>query len=137
MCRAQQQKGQAIVEFAIIIPFFLFILMGVIYLSMVCHDVLTLQEIARTSTRSLAIGSAKEADLRAFYVANPELSSLYKMDATNKNDFTINSSNDANLGKVVTVTVTGRRQSNFSFWGLELVFPPTISANLTMHDEED
>ena len=134
MCRAQQQKGQAIVEFAIIIPFFLFILMGVIYLSMACHDVLTLQEIARTSTRSLALGSAKEADLRTYYVANTGLSSLYKMDA---NGFAVTyNSNDANLGKIVTVTVTGKIQEEFSFWGLDLVFPSTISANLTMHEEE-
>ena len=50
-----KQKGQALVEFALILPFFLLLVFGLIYSGMLFHDYSTLSTIARTAARDKAI----------------------------------------------------------------------------------
>ena len=48
-------KGQSVVEFALVLPLFLFIMFGVIYTGMMFHDYATLSNIARSSAREAAV----------------------------------------------------------------------------------
>ena len=53
------QRGQAIVEFAILLPLFLLLLFGIFYASMIFADYMTLSSIARSSAREAAIISSE------------------------------------------------------------------------------
>lgn len=53
------QRGQAIVEFAILLPLFLILLFGIFYASMIFADYMTLSSIARSSAREAAIISSE------------------------------------------------------------------------------
>lgn len=55
-----KQKGQALVEFALILPFFLLLIFGLIYSGMLFHDYSTLSTIARTAARDKAITEGVE-----------------------------------------------------------------------------
>ena len=56
----KKHKGQSVVEFALVLPLFLFIMFGVIYTGMLFHDYATLSNIARTSAREAAVISGNE-----------------------------------------------------------------------------
>ena len=56
----KKRKGQSVVEFALVLPLFLFIMFGVIYTGMLFHDYATLSNIARTSAREAAVISGNE-----------------------------------------------------------------------------
>ena len=51
----KKHKGQSVVEFALVLPLFLFILFGIIYSGMMFHDYATLSNIARAITREAAV----------------------------------------------------------------------------------
>ena len=53
----KKQKGQALVEFALIIPFFLLLIFGLIYSGMLFYDYSTLSNVARSAARERAITS--------------------------------------------------------------------------------
>ena len=53
------QRGQAIVEFAILLPLFLVLLFGIFYASMIFANYMTLSSIARSSAREAAIISSE------------------------------------------------------------------------------
>ena len=55
-----KQKGQALIEFTLILPFFLLLIFGLIYTGMLFHDYSTLSNIARTAARDRAITSNVE-----------------------------------------------------------------------------
>lgn len=49
------QRGQAIVEFAVVLPLFLFLIFAIFLVGMVMADYLTLSSIARSSARNAAV----------------------------------------------------------------------------------
>lgn len=49
------QKGQSIIEFALVLPLFLLLLVGVCYVGMIMADYLTLSSIARSSAREASV----------------------------------------------------------------------------------
>ena len=51
----KKQKAQVLVEFALILPLFLLILLGIIYSGMLFHDYNTLSNIARSCAREAAV----------------------------------------------------------------------------------
>ena len=51
----KHKRGQSIVEFAIVLPFFVVMLMAAFYLTLLCYDVMTLSTYARDSARQLAV----------------------------------------------------------------------------------
>lgn len=53
-----KQKGQALIEFALVLPFFLLLVFSLIYTGMLFHDYSTLSNIARTAARDRAITSS-------------------------------------------------------------------------------
>ena len=50
-----RQKGQGIIEFAIVLPLFLLFLFGIVYSGMLFYDHATLSNIVRASVREAAI----------------------------------------------------------------------------------
>ncbi|SDO78537.1 TadE/TadG family type IV pilus assembly protein [Selenomonas ruminantium] len=54
------QKGQAIVEFALLLPLFLILLFGILYTGMIMADYLTLSSMARSSAREAAVISTEK-----------------------------------------------------------------------------
>ncbi len=51
----KRQKGQAIVEFALVLPLFFMFLWGIIYTGLLYRDYLTLSNLARESARAASI----------------------------------------------------------------------------------
>ena len=51
----RKQRGQAIVEFALVLPFFLMLCFGIIFAGLLFSDYLTLSNLARESARAASI----------------------------------------------------------------------------------
>ena len=61
----KKHKGQSVVEFALVLPLFLFIMFGIIYTGMMFHDYTTLSNIARSSAREASVsGTGPESSGR-------------------------------------------------------------------------
>ena len=58
----KKYKGQVIVEFALILPLFFFIIYSIIYSGMLFHDYSTLSNIARASAREAALSDESQYD---------------------------------------------------------------------------
>lgn len=52
-----KQKGQVIIEFAVVLPLFLLLLFGIIYSGMLFYDYISLSNLARSSAREAAIST--------------------------------------------------------------------------------
>lgn len=63
------RSGQAIVEFALVLPLFLFMLMGLFYFSMAFSDYLWVSDVARSSAREASMVDAKKSQLQDKYAA--------------------------------------------------------------------
>ena len=59
----KSEKGQDIVEFALLLPFFLLIICGIIYVGFFFSDYMTLSSIARTAARETAVMEDKAEEL--------------------------------------------------------------------------
>ena len=53
----KKQKGQSLVEFALVFPFFLLLIFAIIYSGMLFYDYSTLSSIARSAARERAISA--------------------------------------------------------------------------------
>ena len=58
----KKQRGQVIVEFALILPLFLLMIFGLIYSGMLFYDYSTLSSVARSAAREAAITQDVEED---------------------------------------------------------------------------
>lgn len=66
----QFQKGQSIVEFAVILPLFLLLVIGIINFGFLLTDYVSLNNVARTSAREASLASVgQENDLQKKYDA--------------------------------------------------------------------
>ena len=66
----KKQKGQSLVEFALVFPFFLLLIFAIIYSGMLFYDYSTLSSIARSAARERAISSptgVTDADIKSYY----------------------------------------------------------------------
>ena len=52
------QKGQSVVEFALVLPIFLVLFFGIFYVGMIFADYMTLSNVARSSAREASITDA-------------------------------------------------------------------------------
>ena len=136
----RSSKGQAMVEFAIIIPFFLMLLYGFAYLAMFFHDYHTLQAITRDITRHEAVGIPYDT-IKANYTSTTFLTDVYLFNPdTDITAVDIKTEDEKNASGTVTgkqVTVTLKATANLkpgSFWSG--VLPPAITASLTMRKED-
>lgn len=129
----ERQKGQATVEFALIFPFFIFLVIGFAYTAMLCHDYLTLTAITRDSARSLSVGVAADT-IRTRYAGQTFFTEIYTWDSTAAHLSLLDDTPSAGLVRA-TLTANCTLQP-IQIMNLELSLPPTIQASLTMRKEE-
>ncbi|WP_278830562.1 TadE family protein [Mitsuokella multacida] len=79
------QRGQAIVEFALVLPLFMLVLFGIIYFGMAFSDYIALNSFARSSAREASISTetAPYNDIKAKYGQKDLPANLYEWDTTN------------------------------------------------------
>ena len=80
----RKQKGQSLVEFALVVPFFLLLIFGLIYSGMLFHDYSSLSNTVRSAAREAALieghSQTDYNNIRNFYSQQGSitLTSLYK-----------------------------------------------------------
>ena len=128
----KKQKGQALVEFALVLPLFLFLVFAIIYSGMFFHDYSTLSNIARSAARERAIsGSGIDNEtIKGYYFKNntftPSLiTGLYHPADTNP--FTIEGTDNI----VVTITM----QLGDSSYLMRVVLPEQYSIVYNMRKD--
>ncbi len=105
-----REKGQAILEFAFVLPLFLFIVFALFFVGMVMADYMELNSIARSSARDAAVITDKTyyeknyKKIRDKYKDNKLPVEIFKWDYQNENDFKIEYNDNHN----VTVTLNAR-----------------------------
>lgn len=128
-------KGQSVVEFALVLPLFLFIMFGVIYTGMMFHDYTTLSNIARSSAREAAISATQDYTEIANYYKNNQLDNLMtsfykKADA---NPIVIEAVTDASGGKGIKTTIN--MQLNVKGFFVDMILPKTFGVQYYMRKE--
>lgn len=135
----KDKHGQAMVEFAIIIPFFMLMLYGFSYLAMFFHDYLTLNELTRDIARHEAVG-IHFADIRTNYTSTTFLTDVYLFQPAKAGAVVVKNTDEKNssgtiIGTSITVTLTATANvTEGSLW--KKILPNTISTSLTMRKEE-
>lgn len=130
-----KQKGQSLVEFALIVPFFLLLIFGLIYSGMLFHDYSSLSNTARSATREAALiegySEAEYNNIRNFYSQQGSitLTSLYKAQS-----FTITKGINDDNPKEVYVKITMKRTPDASAI-MNMVLPPTFDIVYFMKKE--
>lgn len=95
-----KQKGQSIIEFALVLPLFLLLVFGLFYIGMFFADYLTLSSIARSSAREAAvIQDINEIQnnyptVKAHYEDSTLPMDIYKWDPKDKTNFAIEYKNN-------------------------------------------
>ena len=105
----KKNKGQSLVEFALILPFFLLLVFAIIYGGMLFHDYSTVSNVARSIARERAItpGSITNAKIIEYYYNGKSftptqlVTGLYKPIAVKINDPAPKDANDI----MVTITM--------------------------------
>lgn len=119
-----KQKGQAMVEFAFIVPFLIFIFLALVYGGILFMDYIQYNNAARAIARDAAFSTKTEfndSDKAIFKERFNPLTSLYTADPP---EVTIN-----NEDKTVTVTINLKRNDHLKLFGIltsdpEKEFPP-------------
>lgn len=141
-----RQKGQAIVEFAVVFPIFLFVFLTMIYLSLCLMDYFTIQEIARSSARDAALKGSKsyvtihDNYIKAYKDEKWFTNGLYEWRTDeNGGDFTIaKEENNTDMNKPVVVKIVLRRNDKVTGVSiLDMVFtlPEKLEVEYRMYDE--
>ena len=146
----KRQKGQVIIEFALILPLFLILLFGIIYCGMLFYDYISLSNIARSAAREAAIvqtlDDAQKGKIENYYTKKMSslLTSLYTP-STDPSDptstYTIKVSED--YGEDGTpntdddgVAVTIRMERNVSSMLMEMMLPDEYTIQYFMRRDE-
>ena len=101
-----KQKGQSIIEFALVLPLFLLLVFGLFYIGMFFADYLTLSSIARSSAREAAIIPSKDyyqdnyKKVRDKYKDEKLPMDIFEWQATSTDHFNINYDKDSHNVKV-------------------------------------
>ncbi len=101
-----KQKGQSIIEFALVLPLFLLLVFGLFYIGMFFADYLTLSSIARSSARDAAIISSDDyyknnyQKIREKYKDEKLPMDIFDWQATSTEHFNINYDKDSHNVKV-------------------------------------
>ena len=130
----RKHKGQAIVEFALVLPLFLLLMYGIIYSGMMFHDYSTLSNIARASAREAALtalpsGATRYTDIEDDYrpLLDNLMTSLYTKAATNPIVIVPEGING--------VQATINMQLNTKGFFVELILPPSFGVQYYMRKE--
>ena len=128
-------KGQSVVEFALVLPLFLFIMFGVIYTGMMFHDYTTLSNIARSSAREAAVSATHDYTEIANYYRDNQLDELmtrfYKKADTNP--IVIERVNAGTKEEGVRSTIN--MQLNVNGFFVDMILPKTFGVQYYMKKE--
>ena len=118
-----KQKGQALVEFALIIAFFLLLIFGLIYSGLLFHDYNTLSNTARSAAREAALLPVTASDndyksIKDHYLGKTTVTSLYTQQSF---DVTPESN-----GSEVYVKVRIHMVRNVTSYIMNVVLPPSF-----------
>lgn len=133
----KKHKGQVIVEFALILPFFLLVMYGIIYSGMMFHDYSTLGNIARASAREAAIsgvspdsGDNRYKSIESKYKDQIEtlVTSFYVVQDKN-NPIIIKQETNDSISSTIIMKV------NVNGYFLDMILPPTFGVQYYMKKE--
>ena len=124
----KKDKGQSLVEFTLVLPFFLFLVFAIIYGGMLFHDYSSLSSIARSAAREAAIvegtDDATYGKIATFYEQQTQntLTTLYRTQNVNveHKEKTVNGKTE----KFVVVRIQMVR--TITSYVLNVVTPPTF-----------
>lgn len=144
-----KNRGAAMVEFALVAPFFFMLVSCIIYGAMVMHDINNLNEVTRAAARYGAVQDSgieqndkKDAVFR--YIQNSQNLFLYRIPSTTGitiiTDEPVKLGNDDATGeKAVKVTITAQMKDGLPAFLFLDYFPEsmkTISSSITMRRED-
>ncbi|ERI91501.1 TadE-like protein [Clostridiales bacterium oral taxon 876 str. F0540] len=90
----RNNKGQALVEFAIILPILLLLIMGIVQFGMMINSYLSIQYASREGARAGIVGST-DAEIKNLIIANSQSLDASKITVTITPDFANRKSGDA------------------------------------------
>lgn len=130
----EKQKGQAIVEFALVFPFFLAILFAILLSGLMFADYMTLSNVARSSAREAALGG-DTTEISETYRQNTRLmTNLYIWPEDGAIVFS-----DGSIQNSITATITTTLNKQFPAVGfldaVGMSLPETYTITYTMHSE--
>ncbi len=132
----RRQKGQAVVEFALVLPLFLMLVFGVMFTGLLYSDYLTLQNWARDSARTASIsGEDSYSVIRGKIQAAANGGQLFVTDL-----YSLNTVNIATVDSSVVVTLTAKRNRNANFPGADFIkglLPENLKAEYSMYREDN
>ncbi len=112
----KKHKGQAVVEFAVVLPLFLLVLFGIIYSGMLFYDYSVLSNLARSGAREAAIVNNVSSipGIQTYYqnkitnnTSSPLITSLYTPKSSE--GYLIEPEDGTDWSKGVKVTITMQR----------------------------
>lgn len=124
--RLRNRKGQSLIEFAMVFPFFLLALYGILYFGFLFADYVTLNDIARSTARTAAMSTESVETIKAKQIAKTgrmpsealgDPIFLFIQDGKeideDGNDYVISYDKDETTGtRNVTVTIKARLNTN-------------------------
>ena len=123
----KKQKGQAVLEFALVLPFFLMLCFGIMFAGLLFSDYLTLSNLARESARAASIeGKDHYQAIRDAGAGQKLLTRLYNLDSITIED----GSNSS-----VKVTLTAVRNSFPGAGFVEYLLPKDYTIVYSMYKE--
>lgn len=131
----KKHKGQSVVEFALVLPLFLFIMFGVIYTGMMFHDYSTLSNIARASAREAAVSATSDyTDIKSHYTSQLRglMTSFYKP-AGSEPISIVQTHDDENNSDIVKSTII--MQLNVNGFFVDMILPKTFGVEFYMQKE--
>lgn len=107
------QKGQGLIEFALVLPFLLIIIFGLFYAGMLFSDYIALNNIARVAAREASVVTSDDYKSSGFNTvynqhtgAKDSLpNTLYTWNPSDRAAFTITNDKDSSGQPIVTVTL--------------------------------
>lgn len=121
----RHNKGQSLVEFALVVPFFLFLVFAIIYCGMLFHDYSTLTGIARSAAREAAIVNGTDyGSIKTFYEQQSKntLTTLYTLKSSSPISIDNETQSDGTVGVRVRIKMVRTIQS----FVLDVVTPTTF-----------
>lgn len=130
-----KQRGALIIEYVIILPFMIFLIMTAVYLSIAFHDYNALNEVAREAARLGVIGN-KDEDIKNAAIARSSelLTRLYAVEGTRVRRITKTKLNNE---KYLEFNISARKVPEHSVGLIDRTLPDTIGASVRMRVEVD
>ncbi len=123
----RKQRGQAVVEFALVLPFFLMLCFGIIFGGLLFSDYMTLSNLARESARAASIEGNDHYDaIEQAGTSQRLLTNLYSL-----NDITIEDGENSS----VKVTLNVSRNSFLGAGFVSYMLPENYTIVYSMYKE--